>query len=266
MLRAMAELTRVATYRRTVRASADRVWENVHDWEHLPWLHRTSFSSIELRESGDWGWRARIGLQPEAPPRAIELELVLDSNAPRYVSRTLDGPGAGTEIWTEVRGRSDTATDISVEFLLPDVDPDAVDRLGEGMVALYTRLWDEDEDMMIHRAAGLTRGAATSTATESVELGPLAELRARLPLTVELAGKRFRIVEDDGELVAHSVVCPHMLGPLDAAAVEDGCVRCPWHGYRFDIRTGRNPDGQRLRLAGAPRVDVDEGGRVRLRP
>ena len=29
-----------------------------------------------------------------------------------------------------------------------------------------------------------------------------------------------------------------MLGPLEEAAVEDGCVRCPWHGYRFDLRTG----------------------------
>jgi hypothetical protein len=28
----------VATYERTVRASLDRVRENVLDWEHLPWL------------------------------------------------------------------------------------------------------------------------------------------------------------------------------------------------------------------------------------
>ena len=44
-------LTRVAVYRRTIAASLERVRENVHDWEHLPWLHRESFSSID---SGAW--------------------------------------------------------------------------------------------------------------------------------------------------------------------------------------------------------------------
>jgi nitrite reductase/ring-hydroxylating ferredoxin subunit len=35
-------------------------------------------------------------------------------------------------------------------------------------------------------------------------------------------------------------VCPHFGGPLDDAPVDDrGIVTCPWHGYRFDVRTGR---------------------------
>lgn len=50
-----------ATYEREVAASLERVWENVYDWEHLPWLHSSSFGSIELEESAAWGWRARIG-------------------------------------------------------------------------------------------------------------------------------------------------------------------------------------------------------------
>ena len=40
MLAAVPGLTSVATYRRRIGASLERVWENVHDWEHLPWLHR----------------------------------------------------------------------------------------------------------------------------------------------------------------------------------------------------------------------------------
>ena len=55
----------------------------------------------------------------------------------------------------------------------------------------------------------------------------------------------------------------HWLGPLDDAPLEDGCVRCPWHGYLFDIRTGRSSDGHRLRLAPSPRVTPD-GHRLRL--
>ena len=43
---------RVAIYRRTLPVSIARVWENVYDWEHLPWLHSESFTVIELEESG----------------------------------------------------------------------------------------------------------------------------------------------------------------------------------------------------------------------
>ena len=42
-----AQLTRVGVYERSLPVSAERVWENVRDWEHLPWLHASSFSSIE---------------------------------------------------------------------------------------------------------------------------------------------------------------------------------------------------------------------------
>jgi nitrite reductase/ring-hydroxylating ferredoxin subunit len=46
---------------------------------------------------------------------------------------------------------------------------------------------------------------------------------------------------------------------------EDGCLRCPWHGYRFDVRTGENLAGKRLRLPPAPRVEIDGDSRVTLR-
>jgi nitrite reductase/ring-hydroxylating ferredoxin subunit len=88
-------------------------------------------------------------------------------------------------------------------------------------------------------------------------LGPPEDVRARAPFCVELGGRSYRIVELGGELVAHAAVCPHWLGPLRGAPVEDGCVRCPWHGYRFDLRTGRSADGRGLRLPPAPRVEID---------
>jgi nitrite reductase/ring-hydroxylating ferredoxin subunit len=56
------------------------------------------------------------------------------------------------------------------------------------------------------------------------------------------------------------------LGPLEAAPLDAaGCVRCPWHGYRFDVCTGRDTDGHGLTLHPAPRVHLDERGRVVLR-
>jgi vanillate O-demethylase monooxygenase subunit len=36
-----------------------------------------------------------------------------------------------------------------------------------------------------------------------------------------------------GEVRAFADECPHRLAPLSAGAVEDGCLRCPYHGWRF---------------------------------
>ena len=120
-----AALTRVATYHRVVGASEERVWENVRDWEHLPYLHASSFRSIALEEAGAWGWRARIGLHPDDE---IVLELRIEADAPRYVSRTLAGAGTGSEIWTTVTPDAPQRTAIDVEFWLPDIAPEAPPR------------------------------------------------------------------------------------------------------------------------------------------
>lgn len=37
--------------------------------------------------------------------------------------------------------------------------------------------------------------------------------------------------------------CPHQGGPLGEGSIEDGWLRCPWHGYDYDPITGRPPEG-----------------------
>jgi nitrite reductase/ring-hydroxylating ferredoxin subunit len=77
---------------------------------------------------------------------------------------------------------------------------------------------------------------------------------------VGFAGRRWRVVEVEGELAVHSATCPHRLGPLDAAPLENGQVICPWHGYRFDVRSGRGCEAaHRLRLEEPPRLVIDPG-------
>ena len=36
--------------------------------------------------------------------------------------------------------------------------------------------------------------------------------------------------------------CPHQGGPLAEGTLEDGCLRCPWHGWTFDPVTGEARD------------------------
>ena len=263
-----ASLPPVATYRRTIGASLERVVENVLDWEHLPWLHRASFSSVELLDAGDSGWRAAVGLQPAQRERRVEIEVRFEASRERYVTRTLAGAGEGTEIWTRLDARAAHETAIEVEFLVPGVAPDARDAVGKAYLALYERLWDEDEAMMRRREVELRalreRPRGASEASAAVALGPLPELRARLPLVVGCGRRSYRVVELGGELVAHGTVCPHRLGPLEECAIEDGALRCPWHGYRFDVRTGESRDGRRLCLPPAPRVEIGPDSQVQL--
>ena len=40
------DLVVAATYHREVIASLEHVWENVFDWEHLPWLHSSDRKSV----------------------------------------------------------------------------------------------------------------------------------------------------------------------------------------------------------------------------
>jgi nitrite reductase/ring-hydroxylating ferredoxin subunit len=247
-------LASVGVYRREVRASLDRIWENVLDWEHLPWLHRESFSRIDVLETGSEGWRAQVGLAQAG--QEILLEVSLERPALRYVARTLEGPGRGTEIWTQLRPRSPDRTFIEVDFLLPGLRPEQRGPLGRAHQKLYALLWDQDESMMERREARLAPRPEAAR-PRAIALGPLAALRARLPLRVELGGRGYRVLEVDGELLAHATECPHRLGPLEDAELEDGCLRCPWHGYRFDLRSGRSADGRRLRLPPAPRLLID---------
>jgi nitrite reductase/ring-hydroxylating ferredoxin subunit len=264
------ELELAATYNRTVRAGIARLWENVFDWEHLPVLHEIYFDAVELIEIGRWGWRVALIKRPGTPDRRMVLELRADRANTRYRVQTLTGDGAGTEIWTLMEPVEPHRTAIEVRYYLPERRPERLAALADKYRRSCERLWDEDEAMMMRRDIVTARVSARDKRSGPplpVPLGLLCEVRRRLPLAVELDGEEFRVIElQDGNLLAHATTCPHWLGPLGTAAAN-GILRCPWHGYLFDIRTGESADGRGYRLASAPRVAIDpETSEVSLIP
>jgi len=193
----------------------------------------------------------------DSRPQVIEVRA--DRAASAYVSATLEGPGAGSEVRTRLTPLAPDRTGIDVEFHVPERDPARLAVIGGRYRAIYQRLWDEDEAMMVERErAWSARRANRATTPQTLLLGSPEAVRAALPRLVEVGGSRFRIIEIDGELVVHAATCPHWLGPLDNARVVDGCVRCPWHDYAFDVRTGQSTDGRGLTLETPPRLVVVE--------
>ena len=54
------------------------------------------------------------------------------------------------------------------------------------------------------------------------------------PLAVGLLGQDYVVWRAaDGALVAAPDRCPHREAPLSAGTVDDGCLVCPYHGWRF---------------------------------
>jgi len=53
--------------------------------------------------------------------------------------------------------------------------------------------------------------------------------------------------------------CPHQGGPLGEGSIENGLLRCPWHGFDYDPITGESPEGHGDRATTYP-VEVRDDG------
>ena len=55
---------------------------------------------------------------------------------------------------------------------------------------------------------------------------------------VEAGGHRIAIFDISGSYYAIEDTCPHRGGPLSEGNMAGHEVTCPWHGSRFNIKTG----------------------------
>ncbi len=57
---------------------------------------------------------------------------------------------------------------------------------------------------------------------------------------IEVQGQKIVLYNLDGSFYATSATCAHMGGPLDEGIFEEGVVTCPWHGWQYDVTTGKS--------------------------
>ena len=81
----------------------------------------------------------------------------------------------------------------------------------------------------------------------------------------EVGDVKVLVVRHGGELFALSDTCSHRGGPLHEGEIVDGCVQCPWHSSRFQLRDGSVMQGPSPYPQPVWETRV-QAGRVELRP
>lgn len=74
-----------------------------------------------------------------------------------------------------------------------------------------------------------------------VKMATLAELPPGSSKEVEHEGRIFALFNVDGRISVIDGICPHQGGPLAEGSLEGTTVTCPWHGWQFDVQTGKTP-------------------------
>jgi nitrite reductase/ring-hydroxylating ferredoxin subunit/uncharacterized membrane protein len=91
------------------------------------------------------------------------------------------------------------------------------------------------------------------------------ELKVGTLTRVELDGIPVVLLRTEAGVRALGAACTHRGAPLDEGTLEDGCVRCPWHGSLFAFEDGRVLDGPAS--FPQPRFDARiRSGKIELRP
>jgi nitrite reductase/ring-hydroxylating ferredoxin subunit len=76
------------------------------------------------------------------------------------------------------------------------------------------------------------------------------------PRPIDTPWGSFTIFSCAGRLLATQSFCPHLLGPLFQGTISAETVTCPWHEWRFSLRTGRRLDEGGREMPGAERLDL----------
>ena len=71
-----------------------------------------------------------------------------------------------------------------------------------------------------------------------VRIGSAADVPLLEGRTVAVGTRRVAVFRGPAGFHALAARCPHRGGPLADGLVTAGCVTCPLHNWRFDLRTG----------------------------
>jgi nitrite reductase (NADH) small subunit len=105
----------------------------------------------------------------------------------------------------------------------------------------------------------MTRLEAEPVPRDLVDIGPIESFPVGRLITIEFAGRTIGVIRTGTGIHAIGNRCPHQGGPICRGIVtgtmapslpneyvyeKDGeIIRCPWHGYEFELSTGQSVGG-----------------------
>lgn len=73
-----------------------------------------------------------------------------------------------------------------------------------------------------------------------VRVASVSDLKPGENKVVDVNGEQVALFNVDGEFFAINNTCAHRGGPLGEGVLEGDVVTCPWHGWRYNVKTGIN--------------------------
>jgi nitrite reductase (NADH) small subunit len=99
-----------------------------------------------------------------------------------------------------------------------------------------------------------------------VRVAKITEITPGAIREVQVEGRTLAVANVAGKFYAISNTCIHRGGPLGQGSLDENVVTCPWHGWRYDVSTGKASHNQAAGVASYPvevrgeEVFVDTGG------
>ena len=101
--------------------------------------------------------------------------------------------------------------------------------------------------------------STSKTETKWYRVAGIDELADGTVAAVEAGTRTVALTRQGDEYGAIDGVCPHQGGPLADGTFKDGVLRCPWHGWGFDVKTGKSLDTSHGNVS-AYEVEIREDG------
>ena len=79
---------------------------------------------------------------------------------------------------------------------------------------------------------------------EFVRVARSSDLAEGKGIIVTVNGTKIALFRCEGVVYAIRNQCPHMGGDLGEGLLQGDIVRCPWHGWKFNIKTGKVPGAE----------------------
>lgn len=82
-----------------------------------------------------------------------------------------------------------------------------------------------------------------------IRVGKVSDVEQGTCTSVDADGHGVALCNVNGNLYALDNTCPHAGGPLGEGLLTGEVVECPWHGWRYNVRTGTRPENPDFAVA-----------------